>query len=91
MTAEDAFTEPTVMFGVPVRPEAFVARVAVSALPVTSPVTSPTTSPVRLPLKVVAVATPVMTTPPGFACALIVPPLSFNEVASIPVKALPSP
>jgi hypothetical protein len=42
-------------------------------------------------LPVVAVITPVTTTPAGFACAFTFPPLSLIEVASIPVSADPSP
>ena len=67
----------TVIFGVPVNPCAFVASVAVSALPVKSPVTSPTTSPVKLPLKVVAVTTPVIFAPP-------VPVIYFPLISKLP-------
>ena len=47
------------------------------------------TLPSKLP--VVAVNTPVTTTPAGFACALTLPPLSLIDVASMPVNADPSP
>ena len=46
----DAMIEPTVIFGVPVRPCAFTAKVEFDAVPVTSPV--------KLPIKVVAVVVP---------------------------------
>ena len=48
-------------------------------------------SPDPSPENDVEVNTPVITTPPGLGCALILPPLSFSEVASIPVKLDPSP
>ena len=68
----------TAMVGEPLSPPAVP-----DVLPVTSPVKSPT--------KVVAVATPVITMPPGFACAFTLPPSSFSDVTSIPVKLEPSP
>ena len=48
-------------------------------------------SPEPSPENEVDVKTPVITTPAGFACAFILPPLSFNDVASIPVRFEPSP
>ena len=44
-----------------------------------------------LPENDVAVATPVITTPFGFACAFTFPPLSLREVASIPVGLIRHP
>jgi hypothetical protein len=67
---EVAERDPTVIFGVPLKPV---------ALPVTFP-----TKPLD------AVATPVITIPPGFACALISLP-DLRDDASMPVNALPSP
>ena len=54
------------MFGVPVNPCAFVATVAVAALPLQDPDDPdalPVTLPVKLPTNYVAVATPVILAP----------------------------
>ena len=76
----DAMIEPTVIFGVPVRPCAFTAKVEFDAVPVTSPV--------KLPIKVVAVVVPDTFT---FCKKVAFVFVRILSVAAIPVSCDPLP